>query len=256
MNDAFWSCAPVVRNQRWRSGLPLGGLGCGKLELLTDGSFGKFTINHNWDRPTGVVRGAFLGLRRDDTLTLLRLHRPGEYAADAGRAAGIARLANVPATESVGLFPRARVRFDGLPVEVTLEAFCPLIPGNIDDSALPVALLTVTLRSAADTRLGLLLSWENLLGVGGRRRSLGRASPVVRMPGEHHGDLGVVSAGVRSAGERVGLGVTRAKNAVKFSHHTDISEALATLQARLDAGDRQALFGFQAELLKNSLHDS
>jgi len=171
LNDAFWSCAPVVCNQRWRSGVPLGGLGCGKLELLTDGSFGKFTINHNWDRPTGVVRGAFLGLRRDDTLTLLRLHRPGEYAADAGRAAGIAHLANVPATESVGLFPRARVRFDGLPVEVTLEAFCPLIPGNIDDSALPVALLTVTLRSAADTRLGLLLSWENLLGVGGRRRA-------------------------------------------------------------------------------------
>lgn len=151
---------PIVRNQRWRSGLPLGGLGCGKIELLTDGAFGNFTINHNWDRPTGCVRGTFFALRDGPRTTLLRLKRPGEYA----------RVENVADVAFNGLFPRALVRFGGLPVDIELEAFAPLIPHNLEDSALPVAFFTFRLRTAEPRRVELLASWENLLGWGGRRK--------------------------------------------------------------------------------------
>lgn len=56
----FDSSTGQIRDARWRSGVPLGGIGCGAIELLTDGAFGNATTNHNWDRPTGVLR-AFPG---------------------------------------------------------------------------------------------------------------------------------------------------------------------------------------------------
>lgn len=149
----------IVRNQRWRSGVPLGGIGCGKIELLTDGAFGNFTCNHNWDRPTEVVRGTYFALRDSDHTTLLRLKRPGEYN----------DVRNVTEVAYNGLFPRALARFGGLGIDIELEAFAPLIPHNIDDSSLPVALFTFRLRADERKDITLLFSWENLLGWGGRR---------------------------------------------------------------------------------------
>ena len=49
----FDSQTDIITSERWRSGGPLGGIGCVKIELPTDGSLGNFTINHNWDRPIG-----------------------------------------------------------------------------------------------------------------------------------------------------------------------------------------------------------
>jgi len=148
----------LVTNERWRSGVPLGGIGCGKIELLTDGAFGNFTINHNWDRPTRVVRGTFFALRAGESTTLLRLKREGEYDA----------VQNVTVVSSNGLFPRAYVAYRGLPVDVDLEAFSPLIPHNAEDSSLPIAFFTFKVTSAQARSVTLLFSWENLLGWGGR----------------------------------------------------------------------------------------
>jgi uncharacterized protein (DUF608 family) len=155
----FPTLGRVVRNQRWRSGLPLGGIGCGRVELLTDGALGNFTGNHNWDRPTGVLRGGFFALELDGRTTLLRLRRPGEYD----------DVDNVTAVESNFLFPRGHVRYGELPIELELEAFAPLIPQDIHNSSLPVALFTFHLRSATARTVRLLMSWENLLGCGGRK---------------------------------------------------------------------------------------
>ncbi|MEW6252531.1 MAG: discoidin domain-containing protein [Planctomycetota bacterium] len=160
-----------IHNQRWRSGVPLGGLGCGKLELLTDGAFGNFTINHNWDRPTGLVRGTFFALRAAGHTTLLRLKRPGEYphVAAAERRDGM-QFGNVAEVAYQGLFPRALLRFGGLGLTLELDACAPLIPYNVDDSALPVAFFTFRLCAPRATSVALLCSWENLLGWGGRRQ--------------------------------------------------------------------------------------
>ncbi len=161
-----WQIGRIVRNQRWRSGVPLGGLGCGKLELLTDGAFGNFTCNHNWDRWLGFVRGTFFALRDGTSLTLLRAPRHGEY----DRIPGQDHVCNVAHVESVGLFPRARVRYGGLGATLELEAFSPLIPHNIADSALPVAFFTFRLTAAQRKTVTLLFSWEDVLGLGGRQR--------------------------------------------------------------------------------------
>jgi len=156
-----------ISDARWKSGVPLGGIGVGAVEVLTDGAFGRATINHNWDRPTGLLRGSFAAIRTqsgDRTCTrLLRLAQSGEYAG----------VANIAHTSYLGLYPRAEVRFDDpeLPIEVQLQAYSPLIPRNVKDSSLPVAFLDYTLHNptGAPIEAALALSWENLLGFGGRR---------------------------------------------------------------------------------------
>ena len=35
------------------------GIGAGKLELLSDGSFGNFTVNNSWNKPYTWCQGAF-----------------------------------------------------------------------------------------------------------------------------------------------------------------------------------------------------
>ncbi len=52
----------LVVNERWDGGVPLGGIGCGHVDLLTDGSFGYVTINNNWDRPLKWLRGGFFAV--------------------------------------------------------------------------------------------------------------------------------------------------------------------------------------------------
>jgi len=157
----------VITSERWRSGVPLGGIGVGKIELLTDGALGYFTINHNWDRPTGVVRGCLAAVFADDgerrAARILRLASEEEYQG----------VSNVEATQYRGWFPEASVRFSdsALPVSVTAYAWSPLIPHDPKDSSLPVACFEYTLTNPGErpTTAVVALSWENLLGWGGRR---------------------------------------------------------------------------------------
>jgi uncharacterized protein (DUF608 family) len=164
---AFHPETGAISSERWRSGVPLGGIGVGKIEVLTDGAFGYFTINHNWDRPTDVVRGCFGAVFADDgahrAARLLRLGGDEEYDG----------AADVASTEYHGWFPEASVGFTDpeLPVNVGLYAWSPLIPHNVKDSSLPVACFEYTLANPGERPAvaAVAVSWENLLGWGGRR---------------------------------------------------------------------------------------
>ena len=157
----------IVSDARWRSGVPLGGIGCGAVELMTDGALGNATINHNWDRPTGVLKGAFAAV-----------HYKAGPSAGARVLRGDSKLeydgvANIRHTGYLGLYPRAEVEFadTDLPIKVDLHAWSPLIPRNPGDSSLPMAFFDFTLQNAGQvaTQAAVLMSWENLLGFGGRR---------------------------------------------------------------------------------------
>jgi uncharacterized protein (DUF608 family) len=86
-----------------------------------------------------------------------------------GGAAGLPRFAGAAFS---GAYPFAEIAFedDSLPVSVTLEAFNPLLPLQVDDSALPVAIFRyhVTNRSAAPTDVALAFSILNPIGYDGR----------------------------------------------------------------------------------------
>jgi len=155
----------IISNERWGSGVPLGGLGCGKLEILTDGAFGYYTGNHNQDRQTGRLKGAFAAIYAEcgdrRAARMLRLTGESEYA-------GVRNIDNI---DYAGWFPTAEITYRdaALPVNVKLLAWSPLIPHNIDDSSLPVACLRFTITNPGNkpARAVLLVAWPNLAGWGG-----------------------------------------------------------------------------------------
>jgi len=163
---SFDSATGTIVDSRWQSGVPLGGIGAGKIELMTDGSFGNFTNQHNWDRPYGWAKGAFAAIRAqsgDDkpVARMLRLKSAQEYTG----------VENVAHTQMQGWFPTGHVDYDdpAMPIKVRLNAFSPLIPHNVKDSSIPVACLDYVLSNPTgkSVRASIVLAWPNLLGWGG-----------------------------------------------------------------------------------------
>lgn len=168
VKPSFDPSTGTITDARWKSGVPLGGIGVGKIEMLTDGGFGNFTNQHNWDRPYGWAKGAFAAVRvqagnNAPVAKLLRRAGTEEYAG----------VANVAHTHFQGWFPRAEMDYEDadLPIKVRLDAFSPLIPHDPKNSALPVACLAYTLTNPtnAPVKASVLLAWPNLLGWGGRK---------------------------------------------------------------------------------------
>ena len=152
----------VIRSTRLAGGLPLGGIGCGTFELMTDGSVSRATINNNWDQPTGDLKGCFAAIWTSGG---------GRTVAKALQLRNPYGLPSASAVHFKGQFPQAFVDYPDreLPVSVTLRAFSPLIPHDVKSSSLPAALFIfrVTNQARGPVEASLALSWENFLGVGG-----------------------------------------------------------------------------------------
>ena len=171
--QGFDEAAGVWRNAPWRAGMPLGGIGCGKFELMPSAWFGRFTINHNWDMPLWEdpfvpSRGTFLAVSASDGVRrVTRWLRRGWPENE------LAGAEQVRCVEFRGAFPFAEMAFvdEKLPVRASLRAWSPLIPHNIKDSSLPVAFFELTLENPLDRPLEVsaMMSLENFVGVGGIR---------------------------------------------------------------------------------------
>jgi len=158
-----------ITDETWKSGVPLGGIGCGKLEIVTDGSLGYYTGNHNWDRPTGVIKGAVVAAFGEvgsvHGARVMRLRTVDEYS----------NVQNIKSVEYVGWFPTAELKYDDsmLPVKVELLGWSPLIPHNVEDSSLPAAVLRFKVTNPEQqqsARAVIAVAWPNLIGWGGHKR--------------------------------------------------------------------------------------
>jgi len=178
-----------INSERWNNGVSLGGIGCGKLEILTDGAFANVTINNNWDRRTGIVKGTFFAIHTDNgkkkTTRLLRLSKDKIVPTTAeveklhNKLLGLSddeeftNVQNIQKTEYFGTFPTLRIKYgdEELPIDLELSAWSPLIPNNIKESSLPVALFSFTINNPnpEEVDISLLFSWQNILGFGGHR---------------------------------------------------------------------------------------
>lgn len=127
-------------DQHLKSGVPLGGLGCGKMEIMPQGGLDHFTFLNNLHHPlvgkdacgrTGIAGfhfGLFCEDKKKKTARILESHPPSGFP-------------GVPLIRYEGRYPFARLRYEdaGLPVDVELEAFSPLIPRDEKNSGLPAA---------------------------------------------------------------------------------------------------------------------
>ncbi|MCR5264119.1 MAG: hypothetical protein K6D94_09615 [Clostridiales bacterium] len=141
------------------SGVPLGGMGCGKLEITADGMFTAFTGNNNQDCPIYRMPGSFMAIS-DGSET--RLIRKDPLSLPYRTAAGITSDLEFP-------FARVVCADPDLNAAAEIRVFSPHIPGNAADSSLPCVFFDVELKnvSSEDVNASFCFSWENLINVGG-----------------------------------------------------------------------------------------
>lgn len=166
--------------------MPLGGLGCGTLEVFPDGTRGRFTGLNNWERPLEQLHPFRPGTAAD-----FRHANPfGVFVAwQDRRAAKLLQrtpVADCPLIQSVRLaadFPIAELTFDDadLPLRIRLTHFSPFIPHDSKHSGLPVvaSVFQLTNPTASPMTVGLLACCVNAVG----SWNVGRYNRIVRQPG-------------------------------------------------------------------------
>lgn len=162
------------------SGVPLGGIGCGTVEIRGDGRLYEWHIFNNgrWalrevDRNLEFMdpEDFYFVIRvKDDNKVVVRFlqafkgYRQLEKRTDlcagcSGDPYTMPWLRSVDEIEFNGEPPFAFLRYmdKDLPVEVTLEAFTPFIPGDTKNSSLPVSLFLFKVRNVSGRRIELSL---------------------------------------------------------------------------------------------------
>ena len=157
------------------SGLPYGGIGAGKLEIASTGQLTAFSGNNNQDSPIYRMPGSFfaVGLEGDE-IRAARVLQTEIVDQELLPAAEVQSKTGYP-------FGEYRYNVNPLPLDITLKAFSPHVPGSADDSSLPVVYFDFTLknRSVTDAKVSLCFSWESLINVGGSMTVTSNSSRVL-----------------------------------------------------------------------------
>src|SRR5579871_3040550 len=156
---------------------PLGGIGTGTVSLGARGELRDWEI---FNRPAKrrILPCSFVALRieSEGERPLLRVvEGPPQppfrgwngYNHESGQG-----LPHFQQSTLLGKYPIATVDFEdrALPVTVSLEAFTPFVPLNVDDSSLPVVVFRygITNRSQKPTKVSLAFSLLNAVGYDGK----------------------------------------------------------------------------------------
>ncbi|MFC5819068.1 GH116 family glycosyl-hydrolase [Nonomuraea harbinensis] len=151
---------PIPHGQGRHVAMPLGGIGTGNLAIGADGGLRQWQLQ-NCGNHRGVLPYTFFALRVStweppaNELFVLQARSPDAPATPlvnddhvpAWQRDLLRTRRGVSGTTFRGLYPFAHLEYHGLPVEVGLEAFNPLVPLDVDDSSLPVALFTFTIAN-------------------------------------------------------------------------------------------------------------
>lgn len=144
-------------------GVPLGGIGTGMIDFLTDGRLGTVCINNNWAHPFTNMEGSFFALKCSfpegkNVFRLLQLKSMGGCE-------------GVNTLNYEGLYPAVKINYyiADVPLSIECEAFSPLIPHDVENSSIPGTVFIFRIKNNGNTKLKLSLfcSWENILGCGG-----------------------------------------------------------------------------------------
>ena len=143
------------------TGVPLGGIGTGKVDLCRDGRFRNFSAHHNQDLPFEEPAGlphAVLTVAAGQRRVALASRPPRGYDA-------------APRLEFTGRFPQAELSAPGvLPgVDVSVLASGPLCPHDLRWAGLPGLLLRwrVANVGGGPRQVTVRCAWPNLIGIGG-----------------------------------------------------------------------------------------
>jgi uncharacterized protein (DUF608 family) len=143
---------------------PLGGIGTGNVSLGARGDLRDWEI---FNRPakgqqlpnTFFALRTQIGTQAPQTRVLEGPIQPPHTLSHGYHPTTYAGLPRLSGTTFYGEYPFATIDFASpeLPVDVQLEAYTPLIPLNPDDSGIPCAILTFTLKNTATEAVKLTL---------------------------------------------------------------------------------------------------
>lgn len=166
------------------SGIPLGGIGCGTVEIRGDGRFYEWHIFNNgrWalrkeDRNKEYMKATdlyFVARVRDGDRVVVRFLQAAKgyrqleeddmpWESRSGDPYTMPWLRSVDSIEFYGEPPFAYLRYldEDLPVDILLEAFTPFIAGDSKNSSLPVAILVFKVKN----RLSKDIEFSLLIGI-------------------------------------------------------------------------------------------
>ncbi len=148
------------------AGLPLGGLGAGSIGRTYRGDFARWHLDlgtHRFESLPANQFSVFVAHGDQAQAHVLSALQPSilpEWNWDMPAGAGT----------YYALFPKAWYVYDwdALPVRLTQKQFSPVLPGNYRASSYPVGIFewTVENPTAAPLTLGLMFTWQNLVGYG------------------------------------------------------------------------------------------
>lgn len=150
------------RDPQWApSGVPMGGIGCGRVDVCRDGRLRNFSGNNNQDMPfeePDGLAGAWFGVAANGASRLLATR-----AMDG--------IAPCPTLACDLAFPQAELSSaDILPdLKVAVRCSSPLIPHDLETSCLPAMLIRWQVHNTGKKAqiVTCTFAWPNLVGRGG-----------------------------------------------------------------------------------------
>jgi len=134
------------------SGMPLGGIGCGTLQIFPDGTRGVFTGLNNWEKPLGQLHWFRPGTAGD-----YRVSNPfAIYVEDSRKKISkllqTVSLDECPTVERIEYksdFPLTELLFKDkdIPVSLSLLAFSPFLKNDAKHSSLPCAIYVFKIKN-------------------------------------------------------------------------------------------------------------
>ncbi|NON62978.1 GH116 family glycosyl hydrolase [Acidianus sp. RZ1] len=139
----------VIYSSLPSQGVPMGGIGAGKVEINGEVKLVNISIANNWSSPFKIMRGFHVFFKPNETDGVFLQRRVGQ---------SIKEFQGDLVYE--GEYPFTRISMKGKYL-VNFEAFSPIIPRNIDDSSLPALGISIKVSGSS----GILgISIQNIVG--------------------------------------------------------------------------------------------
>ena len=170
-------------SEKVTSGVPLGGIGCGTLQIFPDGTRGLYTGMNNWETPLGQLHWFRPGTGGDYRVSnpfAIFLNKNGKKKAKFLQTSPLDNCPTVSKIDFEGEFPFAELNFidKDLSVNIKLKAFVPFIKEDYKNSSLPCAIYTFHLKNPTKSKLEISLLGAAINPVG--KWNVGRFNEVFK----------------------------------------------------------------------------
>ncbi len=206
--------------------LPIGGIGTGTVSLTGRGEL------TDWE----IVNRAAIGFKPSPSFVALYAKAEGEapvtkmaegqvslkqYIGNQGSTADFSGIPRFQQHSFAAAYPFGQVFLEdsSMPLDVTIQAFNPLVPGDVDASSIPVAVFRYILINKTSKKVdaGLCFNLQNFIGTDGKFGTARKNTNVYQVDDQIQG-IYMSSQGIDSCDERFGsiAITTKASNTTSY----------------------------------------